>query len=95
MNVDTLPRKRETDFKRIYCNNTAFGLSQFDVSMTFGEIVPDPTGPPTIHDHAVVTMSWEHFATLHDAMGKIIAGFEAQQKTKIRKASDSPPLAAM
>jgi hypothetical protein len=92
-NVSDLEHERSSDFKQIYSNNASMGLSFFDVSITFGELVPSlHKVAPKIQDRVTVTMSWEHLKALYEALSKIIAGYEQSQGAKIRTPTQLVPI---
>jgi hypothetical protein len=94
-NVAELEHEKGPDFRQIYSNNTTMGMSFFDASITFGELMPDvPTIAPKVADRVTVTMSWEHLKALYESVGKVIAAYEESQNTKIRTPSEQLPILA-
>jgi hypothetical protein len=88
INIDDLPHRAASDYKRIYANNATMAMNFFDAGLTFGEIVFDRVGePPYIEDRVTVGMAWEHLRALHQAIGKMLDAYETTQSTKIREAA--------
>src|SRR5271157_1489272 len=66
------------DFRSVYANNTAFNVSTFDFSMTFGEIVGLLDGRLTVEQHTKVTMSPLHVKVSLQVLAQQVAQFEQQ-----------------
>ncbi len=93
-NVSDLKHHRGADFKQVYTNSATMGLSFFDVSITFGEIVPagDVNTAPQIEDRVSVTMSWEHLKALGDAISGVLGNYEQSQGAIRTPAQQGPPV---
>jgi hypothetical protein len=69
-------RVPSVDFARIYANNFAMGMSNWDLSLTFGEIVGEKDGQAVIEEKVKVTMALAHAKAMLHLLGEHIANYE-------------------
>ena len=78
-NVSEMQHRSAENMVRIYANSASFGITFFDVSITFGQIVALDPGSMHIENRATVTMSLEHTMALADSLQRIISDYEKAQ----------------
>ena len=84
-NVLEMEHQRATNFSQVYANNASFGITFFDFSITFGQILaPDPNSM-LVEDRATITMSLEHAKALMNALQETLVTYE-KTHGPIRKA---------
>jgi len=71
-------RIRAENFVRIYANNIQVSLSQWDMKLTFGEVLESRDGKsvPQIEDRAVVVMSLHHAKAVIEILVRNFMAFE-------------------
>jgi hypothetical protein len=71
-------RIRAENFVRIYANNMQVSLSQWDMKLTFGEVLEsrDSKSIPQVEDRAIVVMSLHHAKAIIDILVKNFMAFE-------------------
>jgi hypothetical protein len=63
---------------RYYANNTEIGMTSFDISIKFAQIVGSEEGELIVHDQAIVSMSLHHAKALTKILVAYITQFEQQ-----------------
>jgi hypothetical protein len=63
---------------RYYANNTEIGMTSFDISIKFAQIVGAKEGDLIVDDQAVVSMSLHHAKALAKILVAYISQFEQQ-----------------
>lgn len=72
-------RQRAEDFFTIYANNVAIGISSWDMSIVFGEIIGQrDDGKPVIEEIGKVIMSREFAKVVSQVLALNIAAYEKQ-----------------
>jgi hypothetical protein len=67
---------RPTSFSHVYSNNASFGITFFDLSITFGEVLVDGPNAMHVEDRVTVTMSVEHAKALANALEDVLTNYE-------------------
>lgn len=69
-------RIRAENFVRFYANNIQVNFTQWDMRITFGQIVDDPNGKLMIEEQASVVMSLQHAKAAIHILAQSFAEFE-------------------
>jgi Protein of unknown function (DUF3467) len=73
--------KRRESFVEIYSNNVTYGLTFFDVSITFGAIVPNGPDSAHIEERAVITMSIEQAKAMAIVLHEMLSQYQISHGT--------------
>src|SRR5690242_20210712 len=84
-NVLEMEHRQAATFSNVYCNTTSFGMTFYDLSIVFGQIVALDSKSMIVEDGARIVMGWEHAKALSNALLGAIAHYE-KTHGPIRKA---------
>jgi hypothetical protein len=70
--------KRSPHYRSLYANNTSVGVSTFDFSLVFGEIVGATEGKLQVEEHTKIIMSPLHAKVLAQVFMDNVAAYEKQ-----------------
>lgn len=80
------------NFTKIYANNVGLGASNWDMNLTFGEIVGQhPDGKPMVEQKVKINMSKEFMKALSNLLSKNLEAYEQRfGEIKLIKVEDEP-----
>ena len=72
---------RDEGYRQIYANTLKAGHTQFDVTITFGQIVQQVDGDIARNDLVAIQLSPQHAKVFHKLLGRVVEGYEEQHGT--------------